>query len=183
MSDWVYITGGREHAPTKVDGFEVWAHEWTRDPGDAVVVRDPRYGQEFRFPVYTITDGGRTTMFAAGEFSNGSWGFFQPLSDAVEHMALDEEHIAFISLCSALVDEVSAAIENNPEPADYPNAKLLLGNLTAWRQLAWERRLFHPSRPDFGVSKSDLLFGRAGERVRELEDFYHHQIYRRRVGR
>lgn len=76
MSNWVYIAGGRELAPVKIDGLDVWKHEWTRDPREPVTVRDPLYGQEFRFPVYTLTDGRRSTMFAAGEFSNGVWSFF-----------------------------------------------------------------------------------------------------------
>ena len=81
MTDWIYVTGGRELTPVKVDGLDVWKHDWTALGGDPVSVKDPVNGQAFRFPIYTMTDGRRTVTFAAGEFSNGMWGFFQPRSN------------------------------------------------------------------------------------------------------
>ena len=78
MTEWIYVTGGRELAPVKIDGLDVWKHDWTPLPGGPVSVKDPLHGQEFRFSTYTVTDGSRTATFAAGEFSNGMWGFFQP---------------------------------------------------------------------------------------------------------
>jgi hypothetical protein len=80
MSDWVYITGGREFTAVKLGGVNVWKHDWTPLSQDPISVKDPLYGQGFRFPVYTITYRGRTILFAAGEFSSGMWGFFQPQS-------------------------------------------------------------------------------------------------------
>ena len=91
MSDWVYITGGRELSPVLIDGLDVWKHQWMSDPREPVTVRDPRHGQEFRFSVYTMTDGHRRTTFAAGELSNGMWGFFQQRSNE-ESADGDTEH-------------------------------------------------------------------------------------------
>ena len=78
MSEWVYVTGGREFAAVMIDGLNVWKHEWEPLPYDAVAVKDPLHGQDFRFPVYRITYRHHSTVFAAGEFSSGMWGFFQP---------------------------------------------------------------------------------------------------------
>lgn len=39
------------------------------------MVRDPLYGQEYKFPVYTVVTRGEEQEFAAGEFSNCIWGF------------------------------------------------------------------------------------------------------------
>ena len=75
---WVYVDGGRELTPVMIDGINVWKHDWTRLPGDPVAVKDPLHGRDFHFPVYRITDRHRSTVVAAGEFSNGMWGFFQP---------------------------------------------------------------------------------------------------------
>lgn len=45
-----------------------------------LTVRHPYYPtQEHRMPVYSITQGDRTTTFAAGELSNQVWGFFRPV--------------------------------------------------------------------------------------------------------
>jgi hypothetical protein len=81
MTDWIYVTGGRELTPVTVDGLDVWQHDWTALASDPVTVKDPLYGQDFEFSIYTITDGRRTVTFAAGEFSNGMWGFFQQQSN------------------------------------------------------------------------------------------------------
>ena len=81
MNEWVYVTGGRELTAVMLDGLDVWKHDWESLPEDAVAVKDPLHGQAFRFPVYRITHRGRSTVFAAGEFSNGMWGFFQPRSN------------------------------------------------------------------------------------------------------
>lgn len=39
-------------------------------------VRDPLYGQEYKFPIYTVIINGQEQEFAAGEFSNCVWGFY-----------------------------------------------------------------------------------------------------------
>jgi len=39
-------------------------------------VTDPRYGQHFTFDVWSIATGKKSVQFAAGEFSNGMWGFY-----------------------------------------------------------------------------------------------------------
>ncbi len=53
MTDWIYVTGGRELAPVRVDGLDVWKHDWTPLPGDPVSVKDPLHGQESLSDLYS----------------------------------------------------------------------------------------------------------------------------------
>jgi hypothetical protein len=73
---WVHVSTVPEGQPAVVDGVDVWKHEWRRR-GDVAVVKDPAYGQTFRFPVYEILASGQTVSFAAGEFSNGAFGVYR----------------------------------------------------------------------------------------------------------
>lgn len=59
-----------------IDGVNVWSRAWQNVPGQSAQIKDPLYGQDFSFPVYTIQDGEKEVRFAAGEFSNTIWGFY-----------------------------------------------------------------------------------------------------------
>jgi hypothetical protein len=83
VAAWTYITGGREFNRVMLDGLNVWKHAWKETGAAPALVKDPRYGQEFRFSVYEITYRGKSVVFAAGEFSSGVWGFYQQPSGAV----------------------------------------------------------------------------------------------------
>lgn len=67
------ITGFAEN--TILFGVNIFDYQWNRTE-QKVEVCDPRYGQEYRFPVYTVNIKGKEHEFAAGEFSNNVWGFF-----------------------------------------------------------------------------------------------------------
>ena len=56
-------------------GVNIFDYEWN-GTGRRVTVRDPHYGQEYKFQVYTVTINGQTYEFAAGEFSMCIWGFY-----------------------------------------------------------------------------------------------------------
>lgn len=70
-----------QHETTGVDGntilfgVNIFDYQW-KTTGQRVTVRDPLYGQEYKFPVYTAVINGETHEFVAGEFSNCVWGFF-----------------------------------------------------------------------------------------------------------
>lgn len=70
-----------KHKITGVDGntilfgINIFDYEWNAT-GRYAEVRDPLYGQEYRFSVYTVVIHGRKHEFAAGEFSNCVWGFY-----------------------------------------------------------------------------------------------------------
>ena len=71
---WRYVTHGVDGNVT-LFGVNIFDYEWNRT-GRRVTVRDPHYGQEYKFQVYTVTIDGRTYEFAAGEFSMCIWGFY-----------------------------------------------------------------------------------------------------------
>ena len=56
-------------------GVNIFDCEW-KDTRRSVRVRDPLYGREYQFHVYTVTVDGQEREFAAGEFSNCVWGFY-----------------------------------------------------------------------------------------------------------
>lgn len=60
-----------------IDDIDVWKLTWMRTGESKAMVVDPRYGQSFAFPVYQISSMGVVFKFAAGEFSNGVWGFYR----------------------------------------------------------------------------------------------------------
>ena len=55
-----------------------WDAEWTR-LGQTLVVPHPQYpSQRHRFDQYSVKDSkDEVVVFAAGEYSNGVWGFFE----------------------------------------------------------------------------------------------------------
>ena len=75
VKNWAFLRALADGEPYLLNGIDFWKNDW-KDTGERITVRDPHYGQEFRFYVYTITDGQRTERFAAGEFSNCIWGIY-----------------------------------------------------------------------------------------------------------
>jgi hypothetical protein len=73
---WQFAGSSKEGEPFEIRGVNVWEQGWQVSPGQEAHVNDPVYGQGFVFRVYTIQDGEEKVEFAAGEFSNGVWGFF-----------------------------------------------------------------------------------------------------------
>lgn len=74
-SEWIFVGNCFDGDPFQIDGVGVW-RTW-QETGERAKIRDPLWGQAFTFPVYTMTNGEKTIEFAAGEFSNTVWGFFQ----------------------------------------------------------------------------------------------------------
>lgn len=73
---WQFAGSSKEGEPFEIRGVNVWEQGWQVAPGQEAPVHDPVYGQGFVFRVYTIQDGNEKIEFAAGEFSNGVWGFY-----------------------------------------------------------------------------------------------------------
>lgn len=71
---WQFQVSGME-GECQLFGVNIFHYDWV-STGKSVIVRDPRYNQEFRFPIYLINIDGKEKEFAAGEFSNGIWGFY-----------------------------------------------------------------------------------------------------------
>lgn len=73
---WKYVGNSGDRESFLIEGVDVWATPWEQPTREIAEVRDPLYNQSFRFDVYQVTQGGTTVEFAAGEFSNGIWGFY-----------------------------------------------------------------------------------------------------------
>lgn len=73
---WRFAGSSSQGEAFEIQGVNVWERGWQVSPGEEAHVNDPVYGQGFIFRVFTIQDGDDTIEFAAGEFSNGVWGFY-----------------------------------------------------------------------------------------------------------
>ena len=84
---------------------------------------------------------------------------------------------SFISLANEIITELESAISQfGAYPKDYPNAEVALKNITAWRDRALNGTLAKAYYPNFGIGKSDLLFGKVEDKMYELEHIYTDQI-------
>lgn len=75
---WQFVGSSGGERSFLIDDVNVWAFSWQCVQGEYAHIEDPSYHQKFTFEVYTVTDGKRIVKFAAGEFSNGIWGFYVP---------------------------------------------------------------------------------------------------------
>ena len=74
---WKFHGSCPDSAKFEIEGLNVWAHDWQREKEEPKAeVRDPLYNQKFSFSVYHIEAEGQKIRFAAGEFSNCTWGFY-----------------------------------------------------------------------------------------------------------
>lgn len=58
-------------------GVNIFKVPW-QGCGETAAVIDPHHGVEKRFHVYEVIIKGQVHRFAAGEFSNGVFGFYLP---------------------------------------------------------------------------------------------------------
>jgi hypothetical protein len=75
---WRFLHIGLEGDGVEVNGVRLWESQWV-STGGQITVAHPQYpNQRHVMTTYRI-DGAETAVnFAAGEFSNGAWGFFGP---------------------------------------------------------------------------------------------------------
>ena len=76
---WRFVSIGFEGDPTDIGGgLNPWALDW-RDTKGWIVVAHPSYPlQRHTMSVYEVDETPSAVVFAAGELSNGVWGFFVP---------------------------------------------------------------------------------------------------------
>lgn len=75
---WRFISIGFEGQQTDVGGINPWEVEWTAT-GGRIMVTHPQYpSQRHVMFTYEVKGSVPPIRFAAGEFSNGVWGFFVP---------------------------------------------------------------------------------------------------------
>ena len=78
---WEFVHIGFEGDDVEVCGLNPWKHPWS-SLRKTIIVAHPSYpSQRHRLWVHAIEQGGDDVAFAAGELSNGVWGFAVPTSD------------------------------------------------------------------------------------------------------
>ena len=81
MKNWTLVGIVIEGRPVNIHGVNPWKHEWVSLKEPRFEVPHPDYpNQRHKIWAYTITAGDRDLVFAAGEYSNGVWGFYVPSS-------------------------------------------------------------------------------------------------------
>jgi hypothetical protein len=78
MITWRHIGTCVEGQRFDIEGLNVWSHKWICKKGELASVKDPLYAQSKTFHVYNIIAEQHQITFAAGEFSNGVFGFYTP---------------------------------------------------------------------------------------------------------
>jgi hypothetical protein len=79
MRDWREVHVGTEGDNVQIGGIKVWQHDWRPSGEDAVQLPHPSYPQQrHRFSIYETGPNSSPVCFAAGELSNGVWGFYIP---------------------------------------------------------------------------------------------------------
>ena len=75
---WRFVSIGFEGEATNVGGINPWKATWVSTRG-RITVAHPQYpSQRHTMFTYEISGLNPTVVFAAGEFSNGVWGFYVP---------------------------------------------------------------------------------------------------------
>jgi hypothetical protein len=78
---WEFVSIGFQTDAIWIGNVNPWLFEWTRIECAPICVARPSYpNQRHQMHVYQVVSCGVRTQFAAGEFSNGVWGFFKPLT-------------------------------------------------------------------------------------------------------
>jgi hypothetical protein len=68
-----------EGDPVDIAGINPWKVEWEPVPVGSVVVAHPTYpAQRHTMSVHRLSGVEPAAFFAAGEFSNAVWGFYEP---------------------------------------------------------------------------------------------------------
>ena len=67
--NWKHIKTIIDSEPYEINGLNIWDYAW-KGTGSSIDIKDPIYRQDYSFNLYLISDGTKTSKFAAGEFSN-----------------------------------------------------------------------------------------------------------------
>jgi len=74
---WKFVSIGFEGDEVLLDGLNPWQNEWYDLEEASIIVAHPSYPeQRHSMEISELRANGRTVKFAAGEFSNGVWGFY-----------------------------------------------------------------------------------------------------------
>jgi len=76
---WKHVAIGFEGDPVSLGGLNPWELPWHSLGEPPIIVAHPSYPrQRHSMWIYELRVDNEAVMFAAGEFSNGVWGFYVP---------------------------------------------------------------------------------------------------------
>ena len=79
MGEWQDVHVGLVGDAVQIRGFLLWQVEWRRTSEDPIKLPHTRYRhQHHLFVIYEVGPLDDQVRFAAGELSNGVWGFYVP---------------------------------------------------------------------------------------------------------
>jgi hypothetical protein len=79
MTVWRDVHVGVENDGLRIGGIDVWRHKWRSTGEPDLNLPHPSYlNQTHGYVIYEVEDSGHSVRFAAGELSNGVWGFYIP---------------------------------------------------------------------------------------------------------
>ena len=82
---WRLLAIGLANEAVTLRGHHLWTEQWRRRADEPITVAHPSYPAErHTMSVYQLEVDPRI-IFAAGEFSNGVWGFFAPTVETTPH--------------------------------------------------------------------------------------------------
>jgi len=74
---WNLVSIGFEGQEVRIAGVSLWEVEWEPVGSSSITVAHPSHPeQRHQIPVYRVRHSSPEMLFAAGEFSNGVWGFY-----------------------------------------------------------------------------------------------------------
>lgn len=77
--EWQPVHIGLENDGFSIDGVDIWSAQWDALGVDSVMLPHPAHPEQtHRFDVYRAKGPVADVLFAAGELSNGVWGFYVP---------------------------------------------------------------------------------------------------------
>jgi hypothetical protein len=77
MAGWRAVHVGLEGDGVEIRSVKLWNEEWRRTGQPALQLPHPSYPhQQHRFDIYEVGAPDDPVRFAAGELSNGVWGFY-----------------------------------------------------------------------------------------------------------
>lgn len=77
--DWRYVHVGLEGDNASIGGMGIWKHQWRDLSLRPLHLPHPSHPDQLHiYNIYEIGELHRPVRFAAGELSNGVWGFYAP---------------------------------------------------------------------------------------------------------
>ena len=77
---WRDVHIGFGNDGVEIGGVNIWESDWRSTGQEAIQLPHPAYPhQGHRFDIYEAGDIQNPVRFAAGELSNGVWGFYVPV--------------------------------------------------------------------------------------------------------